>query len=603
MKYLTDEIWGKLPINDFRPRFFVETFIEKLSIKTPHFYQSRLMNVFSSCTEVLVYIDEYQTNDKNGGYIISSLAEISSCLSADPVAKDLYAYMDNPRTQLFKKISGGDFNPSQLNRLSVLCRAILSREDEYSNLLLKALAKSISGQANLEQKERILSDIYVLTGLYVTHLLNKGYSPTYLFNRSEFFTRINNYSGRSFQEQFNFVTERLRNYTTTYDVYFSLHVDGFTHLFLINDDPDFEFYEDFPGCIKEENLGKLKKEFDPNVIAKATIKATDYVTASWRIKDKFDKLIDALTALEPKLKIQVSSYCVTIQQNKKNVHTKILNINLLINFLSSEGGTYFSSSSTTIRHTLTSLNEQGKEHMSRSLRYFRLARESVSLEQKLLNLWISLESLFSDGETSILVNIEDYIPQIYAVSGLLRRVRYLKDLLVKNKIPTTQLIRENLMPGIDKFDACTTDAHIFLLLRNESAVKELFESLGEKEHLKYKCKTTYDELKDNKAIADRIKRSELDVTRQLRRIYFLRNKITHTGHFANIRPQLVMHLFDYLAVCYAAISISAEKTVQKNSHSIDDLLAAYKMGVDVVVGQSTSGKIDKFEQLIPVPII
>jgi len=314
--------------------------------------------------------------------------------------------------------------------------------------------------------------------------------------------------------------------------------------------------------------------------------------------------MDVLMALEPNLKIQVSSSCVTIQVNNNNTHTKAININLLINFLSSESGAYFSKSNTTIHHALTSLNEQGREHMSRSLRYLRLARESVSLEQKLINLWISLESLFSDGETSILVNIEDYIPQIYAVSGLQRRVWYLKELLVKNKIPTTPLFNKTIVSGMSSFNEHTTDANIFSLLQNEDVVNELFESLGEKNHLKYKLIRTYEDFKSNKAITERIKNSELDVTRQLRRIYFLRNKITHTGHYANIRPQLVMHLFDYLAVCYAAISISSEKSIQKNSHSIDDLLAAYRMGVDVVVGLSKPGnKIDKIEQLIPVPII
>jgi len=267
MKYLKDELWGKLPINDFRPRFFVETYIEKLSIETPHFYQSHLMNVFSSCQETLVYINEYKTNGKNGSYIISSLDEIDRCLSIDTVATRLYAYMADTRILLFKKIKGGDFNPIQLNRLSVLCRAILSRENEYYEQLLKELRESLIGKINLEQIDRICKSIYMLTGLYVTYLLNKGYSPTYLFNRNEMFTRINNYpKSGSFQDQFQIVTERLRSNLTAYDVYFSLRTNKSIQLCLTHDDPDFIVYESIPDCIQEEYSLKLRKEFEPNVI-------------------------------------------------------------------------------------------------------------------------------------------------------------------------------------------------------------------------------------------------------------------------------------------------------------------------------------------------
>lgn len=604
MKYLPDEKWAKLPIADFRPRFFVETYIEKLSMNTPHFSQARLMNLFSSCAEALAYIQEYQVNEKNGGYILSALDEIDNCLSNDPIAKDLFGHMDEPRAQLFKKIRGGDFNLGQLNRLSVICRAILSRDEDYSTLLLAALHEALFGQVDLTQKERLTSTIYTLTGLYTTHLLNKGYSPTYLFNRAEMFTRESNYSGKSFQTQFQLITERLRSHTTSFEVYFSLRAHKPSCLLSINDDPDFLFTEAIPDFIQDSDREKLTKDFSPNVIATSLIEATDYVTASWRIKDKLDKLLDAVTALELNPKIQVSAHCVTISRNQNKVHTKTLNINLLLGFLSSEGGTYFSKTNTTIRHALTKLNDQGREQLGRSLRYLRLARESVSLEQKLLNLWISVESLFSDGDSSILSSILEYVPQIYAVSALSRRIGYLRDLLVKGKIAATPLIKNTIMVGVETFSVNTTNSHIFNILRDESAAIELFNSLDQKEHLKFKLLSTFKEMKNNQAIVDRVKRSEVDVARQLRRIYFLRNKIAHTGHYANIRPQLVTHLLDYLAVCYLAISTSASKAIDNEAQSIGDLLAAYKMGADVVVSRSkASNPIGEIGELVPVPII
>lgn len=604
MKYLSDQTWGSLPINDFRPRFFIETYREKLSLETPHFSKSRLMNLLSSCAEALSYIQEYRSSDRNGGYILSALDEIEGCLSSDPVAQELFGYMDEPRAQLFKKIRGGDFNPTQLTRLAVICQAVLTRDEEYSSRLLGALKDSLFSQVDLTKMERITSTIYTLTGLYTTYLLNKGYSPTYLFNRAELFTRESNYSGKTFHEQFDMVTERLRSYTTTYEVIFSLRAHKSSCLLSIEDDADFVFLDSIPESIQGSDREKLSKDFVPNVIAKSSIESTDYVSASWLIKEKLDKLLDSVTALELNPRIQVSAHCVTISRNQNKVHTKTLNINLLLEFLSSEGGTYFSSSDATIRHALAKLNSVGREQLGRSLRYLRLARESISLEQKLLNMWISMESIFSDGESSILSNIVEYVPQIYAVSALTRRVRYLREMLVKNGVLTTPLVKRDVIPGCDRFDDSVSVSQVFDLLRNESAALELFNSLSPKEHLKYKLLSTYKEMQTNATIADRVRRSEVDVTRQLRRIYFLRNKIAHTGHYANIRPQLVTHLLDYLAVCYMAISTAATRAVKGEVHSIADMLAAYKMGADVVASRcKAADPITKLEQLVPTPII
>ncbi|MGC2518414.1 MAG: hypothetical protein WA373_04825 [Burkholderiales bacterium] len=604
MKYFPDDKWNKLPISDFRPRFFIETYLEKLSMYTPHFYQSRLMSVHSSCAETLTYIEEYRDSDKNAGYILSALDEIESSWGSDPVAHSLFAYMEEPRNQLFKKIRGGDLSPSSLNRLSVVCQAILSREEDYATAIVAALQEALTGDVDLSQKDRITRHIYALTGLYTTHLLNKGYSPTYLYNRAEMFTRENNYSGKSFQEQFQLVTERLRSHKSSFDVYFALRANRPRSLLEVDDDPNFQFSEAIPECIQGQNLEKLKKDIELNVVVKAKIESTDYVSAAWRVKEKLDKLLDAVTALELNPRIKTSANCVVIFQSQHLVHTRTLNIDLLLSFLASEGGTYFSSPHSSIRHALATLDEQGKEHLGRSLRYLRLARESISIEQKLLNLWIALESLFSDGESGILVNILEYVPQIYAISGLRRRVSYLKDLLVKNKVATTERVRSDIAPGIETFNDATTESHIFALLRNEAIAIDLFNSLGTKEHLKFKLMSIFLEIKTNGAISKRIKRSEMDVTRQLRRIYFLRNKMAHRGHYENIRPQLVTHLLDYIAVCYMAMSASAGHARQENNFSIGDLLAAYKLGADVVLSRCrSSDKITKVEEIVPVPII
>lgn len=171
LRYLSDETWEKLPSIDFRGRFFVEAYSEKLRMQTPHFHQARLMNLFSACAEMLLYIQEYQDNEKNAAYVIASMKEILLCWDTDTVAQELFSEFAGLRPGLEKGIKSGDLGQMTLNRLRVFCRAILSRKTAYAQALLIALEDSVIGPVDISQKDRITSQIDRLTGLYTTHLL------------------------------------------------------------------------------------------------------------------------------------------------------------------------------------------------------------------------------------------------------------------------------------------------------------------------------------------------------------------------------------------------------------------------------------------------
>ena len=360
------------------------------------------------------------------------------------------------------------------------------------------------------------------------------------------FTRVSNYADRCFIQQFKLVTGRLNDQRIDFDVYFGIQTNKPSNFRSIDDDPDFQFLSEIPSEISGTVLEKLNKNIDIKIVAKTRTNTTDYVSAALRTKEKLDKFLDAATALEPNANVQISGYCAVINRTSIPPNKHALNVDRLLAFMSSEFGSSFSQQHPSIRQTFKGLNDTAKDQLGRSLRHLRLARNSVSLEQKLLNLWIALESLFSDWGTGILANILEFVPLIHATTGLRRRVTYLKDLLVANDISLTPLVDSNIFPGLTNFDDSITDHQIFLLLREERFSKILFESLGSREHLKFKLKQIHGELKNNKSTSDRLERSEDDVARQLRRIYFLRNKIAHTGHYKDVRPQLVTHLLGKL---------------------------------------------------------
>lgn len=602
LRYENDAMWARLPLADFRPRFFVESYIEKLRMHTPHFYQARLLNIFSACSEMIVYIEAFQANNKNGGYVASSMEEIIDCWDSDPVAQEIMGEFSSLSSALAKSVKAGDLDQNTQTRILVLCRAILCRQEEYLTTLLAQLEHAIIGTADITQKDRITSLIDRLTGLYTTHLLNQGYSPTYLYNRSAMFLRENNYGGRNFSDQFRQITDRLRNQQSLFEVYYGFHTVRPSTLLAVQDEPDLQFLSEIPADISAENLEKFKKNISINVVAKACITSTDYVTAALQVKERLDRLLDAEMALEFGSGLQISAHCVTISRNP--VHVKTLNVDVLLEFMSSEVGTTISNPSAPIRHVFKSLDHAAKEQLGRSLRYLRLARHSVSLEQKLLNLWIALESLFGTTDSSIIGNILDFVPQFYAISGIVRRVAYLRELLVANEIAIPPIFAAEIYPDATHFNSAITDVHVFALLRNEKAAKELFAALGNKDHLKFKLMKIFAELKDNKAITARLNRSQADVSRQLRRIYFLRNKIAHTGHFRGVRPQLVTNLLDYVAISYRAISAAASKAKPGQEYSIPELLAAGRMGVDLVTDRvSSKDEVTALDHIALHPVI
>ncbi len=604
MKVLSEEMWRRLPFLDFRARFFVEVFIEKLSMYTPHFYQSRLMNIIGSCREALNYIDEFNANEKNRSYILNSLDEIESCWQSDPISKEVFKFAAESKDNLFKTIRGGDFGVMQINRLSLVCRSVISRENEYVLLLVQSLRSAICSPQDLTRKDRITEEIHALTGLYTTHLLNKGYSPTYLYHRAEMFTRASNYAGKTFEQQLQSITDRLQNNAVLFHVYYAIHTNRRDMFLRIDDDPGLAFQEALPERLPAELKNKLEVRFEGNLYAKAGITSTDYISAAWKVKEKIDKTLDVVTALEPNLRIKISSVCLSSYKNQGLWHGKAVNIDVLMNFLASESGSSFAEFDKSIRQTLVKLDEPGQDHLGRSLRYLRIARDSVSFEQKLLNLWIALESILSDADGNILANIVAYVPQIYAVNAILRRVEYLRRLLIKHKVALPENARQlaGVIDGVAN-EGLTVET-VYKLMRDEKLAVELFDSINEKEHLKFRLFSTFRELKDNKSILDRIERSKRDVERQIKRIYFVRNKIAHTGHYENVKPQLVIHLLDYIAVCYMAIISSAQSVNGEDRHSIADFLSAYKMGVELVVKSASSpDELDKLDDLLPVPVI
>lgn len=552
---------------------------------------------------MLGYVDELISNEKNLAYLVSSMKEVEACWANDIIAQEILVDLNRFQDVISRAVKSGNIDGVGVHRLKAFCRAVISRAAQYELALTEALVEAVVGVSDTTQKERITDSINKLSGLYVTHLLNQGYSPTYLFNRHEMFTRANKYAGRDFAGQLALVSERLRSHTSNFYCHFTIYTNRTKTLLTTTAKAEIIFYELQHPTLAGINLADIVRPGTEPIVARIATVSTDHVSAALRSKELLDQLLDVVTAFDSNLYLNVSASCVVTYQVQALTHYRHVPVDKLLNFMSSEIVTRFSNPNNSISKALHVLEPDSKSQLGRSLRYLRLSKESVSLEQKLLNLWIAFESLFVDLGAGIIGNMLDYVPILYATTGLRRRVEYLRDLLVSNSISVPDEIRRKLFDKA-RFDKELTVEQVFALLRDEPLAIVLFNSIEKKEHLKFKLMQVYQELETNKALSDRLSRTEDDVIRQLRRIYFMRNKITHTGRFSGVRPQLITHLLDYIGVCYEAIFAASDKAKVDSQYSLIELLTSAKIGAEIVSAKCNSKeRVAVVDQILVMPTI
>lgn len=518
-RYFSDAVWANLPTHDYRARFFVECYREKLSLYSPHFSQARLMNFVSTLTEIENYLDAIADDDRYKAYIASSLDELEQCLANDHIAKSLLEIHEPIRKSLHKKIQGGDFGRQTTSQLQLYARSGIALANKYSELLDIELKDAVCGQIDPTKKDRNLSSINTLTGLFITDLLNRGYSPTHLYNRAEMFTRANNYGKRNFLAQYDHVIGRIRTGKSMYEVIYGVEVHSAAAIIpylnsnrvVASDQLD----ERFEGA-----RDKLCKSNNPGIFAKIEIESTDHVSAAWRAKEHIESQLDYALTLEKDSHCKMSGYAAVGWTNFTGFDFKSINVSLLQKFLTSEGGAYFGAQKADFRKIENSLNDRGREQLTQCFRHIRLSKESDFLEEKLLNMWIALESVYSFGKGSIIENMLRYVPRTYAVFSISRRVQYIRKLLIDNSVALPKSI------GNGTFDDGNTLSEIFEILHSDAIAQELFNSLGQKEHLKFLILRYHEIFRSHASLAARIKASCSDVERQLRRIYATRNKIS-----------------------------------------------------------------------------
>jgi len=621
MKIINENMWESLPYEDFRTRFFIETFYELVHKVTPHFHQSRLLNVIAASQEVLSSIEDYKLDNKNIRNLYNSIFELKSSLQIDFVMKDMIKLYQPNLTALFQSLNNQSKNKEDqedkkrnnidytiLRELSLICKSILTFEQKYITTLTdKIIYETTSPDVELSKIGIITNNIYTLTSLYLTNLLSRNFSQKYINNQIQYLMNRNNYKTKSFNDMFQNMFNKFNNKIQPFTISFAMHSNDKEQL-LRYESNAIEIKLDVTDTFSENEIKKITEGLNSqNVFAILKIDTTDYISAAFQAKEKIDLMTDLLSFNNTLQNKDISKTClVKVQETQGSNHVFHVHMNKLSNSVTTTFTRRYSKYDKVLQKLTNRFDTESCNKFYNSLHYMRLSKDTNNIEQKLLNLWICLESLFDKNGQTIIGSIITWLPKVYAVTSVLDRVTYIFTLLKKYNIaiPSDIVVAYNLQTK-DTFNKISLEEFSKVFF-NEKDIEKVFESLNKKEFLKFRILSTFNELKTHKKIISRIDKTTLDIERQLKRIYVIRNKSMHRAFHGHIKGQIVNHLHEYTMMCFHAILSTLNKTDLKRQVSLDDALLAYQLGVENLYNQIDSKEentVVTFDDLIIQPII
>nr|WP_236165656.1 hypothetical protein [Pseudomonas fulva] len=602
MNILSEKIWDDLDLPDWRGRFFIECYMESLSVRTPHFHQAKLLGIIELAEEVERNIKIYEDNDKGKSYLASSLKELGTALKSDPIATTILSDAIPYFNECVKKISTEKIPRSLIIQLGVICRRIINSKQLYQDVLTQKLTTALFEDTDLTKKDTLTREINSLTRRYVTSLLNAGYSPTYLYNKSELLTRKTGYNGRSFNEQIIYFLNSLDRNPTNFTIYFGIQTNKKDTLRTYACANTVEVISSIPEKHPAATTQTLAR-FEADLYIKISSLAMDYVSAAQYACATLETELDFLKSLSSNTNITLHTSCYADYETKGHAYRREVKINKLNTLL-----TYDQRSQQLFKHLQfdfrTSLAPNAVKKIEGVLQNIRQAKESARLEQKLLSLWISLESLsYSGDDKSIISSVLNLFPKLYTLESIKQRVDYVKGLLknYKTEIPESVIVRHQLQYRSFQEDIPSEVMYDLVACRNSAS--EICSAIKNSDLLYFRLYGLHKLLNSDSEIRAKLTSTKENIENHLYRIYLKRNNIIHVGHEDNLNHYIVNHLTEYVNTMLLFVIEAAQASKHITTPSLEDILLSSQLSVDKKLEDLKQGSIKSLNDLSPASLI
>jgi hypothetical protein len=518
--------WAQWNISSSSHRFFVLRWFELLDYQTYSSWQVRTSNVTSILQELrhagetTVRVPTHHANVK------PLLDELNVVLSYDCVTHDHFPVLAQYSTRLKELYDTGvkQGKPQALYEFVRICRIAISELHGY----LDSIFGDLESELALEDAHR-KKTIETLAMLLAMELKNSGFSrefinsvseETLLHGREPFSTRFVQFRRRFFAQ------------SETYQC--SVLVRGLKPA-----------NEHLPDTV-DDTIRRFREQDTMAQEIRFAVEARDPFSAAREARRSAEEQfsIQRLFNIQRHLQLQPLVLCERpdgggaylidttparlVGPNKpRDLEAKVEGVDQLLGTLTSGDRNLFIA----------------------ALQFFRLTHSAVSLESRAINLWIALEALFQAMDhDSIIGKLVEFVPRIQALHYPKDTLRALsRDIapLWKNSSDTKGILTFAAKSIAFRLDP----ADLGSLLTSDSQVQSFqrLKAITAPNPLLLNRIWRYGEgmFKTPKNLAARIEQHEKNVRWQLRRIYRLRNRITHQGKTGPESAQLLDHLQQY----------------------------------------------------------
>jgi hypothetical protein len=567
--FLNETNYQKLPLTDERQRYFLDIFRTRLNVGSPLYVQSNSFNLFFITRESLNHIEKFK-NDKNRSinYLKQSLKELQNIYSEDIVYKELSLPIEIIKSNVEscinydqEKKGNYDFELLEFN-----LRLVLSNQEKYEkNAFRKLRFHLLEEDFDIKKCERVFSKIRIFTKLLLSQLLFKGYSSIYLYNRLEQFLKPKNYKGNNFIEQFDKVIGGLLTKKSDIQLYLPIKTKKDMSNIALLTDYNFNFFDESTAINllnqRIENIRSINNDNDIFFL-QYNIESTDYLSALLTLNSKIEKISDLYIHGDDLIfykDIIVKNGGTFKNYNLDKIWKTIFSDKWYLNEMKN---------SYDLKKIISTFNYESQKTISQSLRYLKIGSKSQTIEQKFLNYWISLESLFSWHKSDSILNaMNSFLPYFSFIDNINSRINLIKNILKRynpniNPIIISRLnLNKNLYENLSNSD-------LLKILKSKEDLKKMLDDLHNIEYAKSVILEQFDLLKDTKSyFEDHKKKCE----NNLRRIYIHRNQITHQGHYDKIPVHLILLLKNYIYSCYYSLinfnsTIKSDKNINLNGN-------------------------------------
>lgn len=544
-------------------------------------YKPNALNAHSITHEALSLLRKVRSKHIPDGNLKPVREELLLLIRKDLVVKSLL----NEKLAHYSKLI------KEANNIDDLYYSIYSIHTYLSDKKYLEEVKRLLTETVIEGKRK--RDIFFLTRVFVTELMNYGYSKSYLYNlTNQFF----------FQEKDNEIDN--------VDV-----ISEFLNLFDFKEQKFDVFIQapaifwDFRKSLKEVDvkMSKTIKHTDKNVILKSfskqkkstdiyliikDVEALDHFSARRKGQNKLNFFINLFHLYHHRESLEFRNLCCV--KRLDNNFTLILDEP--INSVKKQKDFKSTDAALMVEKLIKNLSFARKNNslgrFIKALELHKLALSANEEENQLLDLWAAIETIFQKKAESN----ESRIEQISNSLIPFLSYGYVKGLLLELFKDLSNWDKEKFYQLLDSINndsslRLNTFLELLVLEENDSKVDDLLGHLDLFPLLKNRV-TLYNEwFKNPKEVKSFIERHSKKITWQIRRIYRARNTLVHHGN----KPQQLPILLENLSSYFHKVMDELEELMEHNKvrsieHGILEMKIHYEENLNFINEQKSITK-------------